>query len=51
MWGYNMDKLKQYYKFKEELRMCKDNLDLYRFLCKMLIEIWWNTRDGYRDGN
>lgn len=29
--------------YKRQLRECANNLDVLRFIAKMLIEIWWYT--------
>ena len=39
-----LDTVASYYDYKKQLRNCANNLDVLRFIAKMLIEIWWNTR-------
>lgn len=43
-----MNESKLFWKFKSDLRKCNTAIELLRFICKMLIEIWWNT-NGHRD--
>ena len=38
-----MDWSKVYCKYRRDLREAKTEIELLRFLCKILIEIWWNT--------
>lgn len=43
-----MDMMRLFWKLKEELIKANTELELLRFIGKMLIEIWWNT-NGHRD--
>ena len=38
-----MDWSKVYCRYRSDLRESKTEIDLLRLLCKILIEIWWNT--------
>ena len=35
---------KLYWQYKNDLRNENTAIELLRFICKMLIEIWWNTK-------
>jgi len=40
---------KLYWEYRRNLRTQKTAIELLRFICKMLIEIWWNTTNEYRN--
>ena len=39
-----MDNMKLFWKYKNDLIKARTEIELLRFICKMLIEIWWNTK-------
>lgn len=41
--------MKFYCNYRMALNEAKTTLEVLKFIGRMLIEIWWNTRDGYRN--